>query len=181
MFWFRDLLIAKAGDDLEELRKVLGGLVEASGAMSVGEDFLLLSSAKFGQDKIEVSKRVGVHLILPVAAILPFERLVRWAGAKKIPTKMVDGLLGGVQELAPLILGGLEAVKGPWGIALRLIGSAMLSQEALDHAATLVGEELRRVNSEALDNQDHLAATLTGFKMDLEKGEEEDILLRSLG
>jgi hypothetical protein len=36
VFGFRDLLIDKAGDDLDELRKVLAGFVEARDALSVG-------------------------------------------------------------------------------------------------------------------------------------------------
>lgn len=53
---------------------MLAGFVGSSAALSVGEDFLLLSSAKFGADKIEVTERVGLELILPLAAILPFQR-----------------------------------------------------------------------------------------------------------
>ena len=56
VFNFRDLVIEKAREDLEELRNVLEGLVEVSEALSVGEDFMLLSSAKFEVDKIEVTK-----------------------------------------------------------------------------------------------------------------------------
>ncbi|MEU4419649.1 hypothetical protein AB0F81_03425 [Actinoplanes sp. NPDC024001] len=47
VFAFRELLVEKASDEMEELRKVLAGLVEGSDALSVGEDFVLLSSAKF--------------------------------------------------------------------------------------------------------------------------------------
>lgn len=84
VFKFRDLLIEKSGDDIDELRKVLEGFMQGSDALSVGEDFVLLSSAKFAADKIEVSKRVGLELILPLAATLPLERHVRWAGAKQL-------------------------------------------------------------------------------------------------
>ena len=46
-------------------------------------------------------------------------------------------------------------------------------------AAKLAGDKLREINSEALAKQDYLTATLTGFRLDLDKGEEERILLRS--
>ena len=101
VFGFRDLLIEKAGEDIDELRKVLAGLVEASDALSVGEDFVLLSSAKFDADKIEVTERVGLDLILPLAAMLPFERHVRWAQAKQIPGKVAENLLGGAGSVWP--------------------------------------------------------------------------------
>ena len=88
VFEFRDLVIEKACDDIDELRKVLAGLVEASDALSVGEDFVLLSSAKFEPGKIEVTERIGLDLILPMAAMLPFERHVRWARGDAAPGKV---------------------------------------------------------------------------------------------
>ena len=69
-------------------------------AMSMGEDFMLLSSAKFelssaGPEpvKIDVTKRVGIDLILPVASLLPLEHLVQWQEKMKIPMKVLDTLL----------------------------------------------------------------------------------------
>ncbi len=187
VFQFRDLLIEKAGDDIDELRKVLARLVEGSDALSVGEDFVLLSSAKFDADKIEVTKRVGLDLVLPVAAMLPFERHVKWAHAKLVPAKVAEQLMGGVGILAAVLIGGKAGGKivgkvgriGPLGVLLNLAGLA-LSKEVLDDAAKLAGDKLRDLNSEALARHDYLTATLTGFRMDLDKGEKEQILLRSL-
>ena len=115
VFKFRDLLIDKACDDLDELRKVLAGLVEARDALSVGEDFVLLSSAKFDADRIEVTKRIGLDLILPLAAMLPFERHIRWAQAKQIPGKVAENLLGGAGALAAVLIGSEGKLPGPIG------------------------------------------------------------------
>lgn len=174
VFKFRDLLIEKAGDDLAQLRDVLAGLVEASDALSVGEDFVLLSSAKFGSDKIEVTKRVGLELILPLAAMLPFERHVRWAQTKQIPGKVAQNLLAGAGPLAAALIGRKVKVPGAIGNMLNLIGPNLLSE-----AAKLAGDKLSGINSEALAKQDYLSATLTGFRVDLDKAEEEQVLLRS--
>lgn len=174
VFKFRDLLIEKAGDDLGQLREVLAGLVEASDALSVGEDFVLLSSAKFGSDRIEVTKRVGLKLILPLAAMLPFERHVRWAHAKQLPGKVVQNLLAGAGPLAAALLGRKGKVPGPIGNLLNLIGPDLVNE-----AAKLAGDKLRGINSDALAKHDYLAATLSGFRVDLDKAEEEQILLRS--
>lgn len=62
---FRDLVIGKAGRELAELGNVLKEFVEDQEALSLGEDFVLLSSAKFELGKIEVEKRIGIDLILP--------------------------------------------------------------------------------------------------------------------
>lgn len=178
VFKLRDLLIEKAGEDLDELRKVLGGLVEAKDALSVGEDFMLLSSAKFDADKIEVSKRVGLDLILPLAAILPFERHVRWTQATQLPSKVAENLLGGAGALAAVLIGRRVWPSSPGGALLTLVGS-VLSKEVVESAAKLAGDKLKERNADALARHDYLTATLTGFRIDLDMGEKEQVLLRS--
>jgi hypothetical protein len=175
VFTFRDLLIEKACDDLEELRKVLAGLVEASDALSVGEDFMLLSSAKFSTEKIEVTKRVGLEMLLPLAAVLPFERHVRWTQAKQIPAKVAVSLMRDAGPLAAALVGRKLRLAGP-------IGDRLLKLVNSDHvnaAAKLAGDKLKEINSQAIAKQDYLTATLTQFRMDLANGEEEQILLTS--
>lgn len=178
VFEFRDLLIEKAGEEIGDLRQVLAGLVEASDALSVGEDFVLLSSAKFDAGKIEVTERVGLELILPLAAMLPFERHLRWAKLKLLPGKLSEKLLGGAGALAAVLIGIKVKPAGPKGALMKLVG-AVLSEEVLNDAAKLAGDKLREINADALAKRDYLTATLTGFRMDLEKGEKEQILLRS--
>ncbi|MGW9183822.1 TRAFAC clade GTPase domain-containing protein [Agromyces sp. NPDC055661] len=183
VFNFRDLLIEKAADDIDELRKVLAGLVEDSDALSVGEDYVLISSARFNADKIEVTKSVGVELILPLAAMLPFERHVRWARSRNNRGKVAENLLGDAEALATA-LGGVGAlatafiarqnkVIGSIGLLLSHFGSN------LNDLARLGGDKLREANAEALAKHDNLRATMTGFQMDLDRGEEEQVLLRS--
>lgn len=178
VFGLRDLLIEKAGEDISALREVLAGLVEGSDALSVGEDFLLLSSAEFGTNKIEVNNRVGLELMLPLAAILPFERHVRWAQAKLIPGRVAENLLNGAGALAAALIGNKFKPAGPLGPLLKLVG-LVLSKEVLDAAAKLAGDKLKEKNSEAVAKNDHMSAMLTGFRLDLDKGEKEQILLRS--
>lgn len=173
VYQFRDLLIDKACDEIDELRKVLAGLVEASDALAVGEDFMLLSSAKFGLERIEVTERVGLELILPLAAVLPFERHVRWAQVMQIPGRLVEQLLGGAGSLAAALIGRIGSSPGPIGYLLSFVGAGV------NDAVKLAEDKLREMNSEALATHDHLRATLTRFRMDLDKGEEEQILLRS--
>ncbi len=174
VFKFRDLMIEKAAADITSLRDVIAELVEGSDALSVGEDFVLLSSAKFDAGKIEVAKRVGLELILPLAAVLPFERHVRWAHAKRISAKVAENLLSGAGALATVLIGGKFKVPAPLGNLLKFA-----SPNLMNAAATLAGDKLRDVNAEALAKHDHLRATLTGFQLDLDKGETERTFLRS--
>ncbi len=179
VFNFRDLLIDKAADDLDALRKVLEGLVESTDALAVGEDFLLLSSAKFEANTIEVTERVGLDLVLPVAAMLPFERHIRWVEEKRIGANVVEELLGGVEELAAGLIAKAKLFDkaGPKGFLVGLVGRGVAN--AALAAAKLAGDELEKRKAEALAKHDYMAAVLTGFRLDLVKAEEERILLRS--
>lgn len=181
VFKFRDLLIEKACDDIDELRNVLAGLVEDSEALSVGEDFVLFSSAKFADDKIEVTKRVGLELVLPLSVMLPFERYARWAQAKQTRGRVVDNLLARTEAFAAVLIENEGRLPGPLGHLLNRLDPKQVKDAAklASDAAKLAGDKLRDINSEARAKQDNLKATLSGFRMDLDKGEKGLTLLRS--
>lgn len=181
---FKVLVIEKAAENLAVLRETIAGLVASEEALSVGEDFIILSSAKFEDNKIEVHERVGLDLILPTACVLPFERHVRWAHKREISGNVADNLLGkadalGARALTVALLGA-KAVKlpGPF-IAISAVVGTLVTRESMTEAANLVGEKLREVNTRALEKKQTLTAILTQFKIDLEKGEEIDVLRRS--
>ncbi len=178
VFGFRDLVISKASDDLDELRKVLEGLVDSPDALAVGEDFVRLSSAKFEPNRIEVTERIGLDLVLPLAAMLPFERHIKWVEQKQIGAKVVEELLGGAGALAAALIGKAKFAAGPKGLLVALVGREVVNA-AMDAAIKLGGDQLRKMNSEALAKQDYMAAVLTRFRLDLDDGEEKRVLLRS--
>jgi hypothetical protein len=106
VFAFRDLVIDKAAGDLDGLREVLKGFVDSPDALAVGEDFVLLSSAKFEPNRIDVTDRKGLDLILPLAAMLPLERHIRWVQQKQLGAKVVERFLdGGAQAMLAAMLG----------------------------------------------------------------------------
>jgi hypothetical protein len=92
---------------------------------------------------------------------------------------VAENLLGGAGALAAALIGSKFKPPGPVGPLLKLVGF-VLSKEVLNAAAKLAGDKLRDINSEAMAKNDYMTATLTGFRMDLDKGEKEQILLRSL-
>ena len=107
---FRDLTIWKAADHIDNLRQTLQEFVVTPEALSLGEDFMLLSSAKFELSatdrepaEIDVTKRVGVDLILPVASLLPLERRVQWQEKLMIPVKVLDSLGDNAEALASVL------------------------------------------------------------------------------
>jgi hypothetical protein len=175
---FQELLIKKALDELEELRVVLRGMVASKEALSVGEDFLRLSSAKFDATRIAVAERVGLDLVLPVAAVLPFERHVKWVEQKKVGAEVAEKLMTGVGAFAAALI-GKKKFAGPKGALMAAFG-AKVFEPAIGAAAKLAGDKLRARNAEAIARQDHMAAVLTGFQIALDDGEEQHVLLRSL-
>jgi hypothetical protein len=199
---FRDLIRRTVTDDLNELRKVLESIIEGSDVLSIGEDFLVLSSARFDADRIDVADRVGLDLVLPVAAAFPMERHLQWLERKQIIPGVAESLLKrddavaeamvGVQTVGRIAgrltrfpklakIGKLitsSASSGSTGGAA-LVGIAAF--EALQAAGRLAGTQLAKRNREARSHQDYMSAVLTGFKLDLESGEEHRVLLRGDG
>jgi len=193
VFGFRDLVIGKASDDLDELREVLKKFVDSPDALAVGEDFVLLSSAKFEPNRIEMTERIGLDLVLPLAAMLPFERHIKWLERKQIGAKVVEELLVGAGALAAALIGkgkftgpkgplvaliGKGKRAGPKGLLVALVLGEVLNA-AMRAASKLGGDQLSTMNSEALAKHDYIAAVLTRFGMDLDDGEEQGVLLRS--
>ena len=182
------LLIEKAGGHMAELRRTIAMMVEGDAALSVGEDFLVLSSAKFTPGAIDVSDRIGVDLLLPLAAALPFERHVRWSARKQIPGKVAQQILVNSQAIvaalavlgpvAKLVSKGSAKLPGPLGKALA-VGSGLLAGGSLEKVADLVGEKLEQANAEAKAKSHRMTAVLTGFLLALEGAEEGQVLKRS--
>lgn len=180
---FKELVIEKVGDDIVELRGVLAGLIESDGALSIGEDFVRISSAKFSTDSIEVTQRIGLDLILPMAAVLPFERHLRWAQADKLTKNVAKTLisnaelvaagLGVASHVVAVLIGKKNKVAGAIGLALSQL------TPKLEDAIKVAGAKLEAADMAAATKQQNLAATLDGFRKDLDAGEEKAILIRS--
>ncbi|MBU1586687.1 MAG: ATP/GTP-binding protein [Actinobacteria bacterium] len=181
VYAFRDTLVTNASDEIEELRRVLAGLVQGSDALSVGQDFVLLSSAKFTPGKIEVTERIGLDLILPLAAGLPLERHVRWAKARNQLGKVGENLLGAALGLATA-LGGAGALAAKLGKGNKIAAGIGLAVGQLgstvEHLVGLAGDGLRAANARALAKHDYLTALTTDLLAGLEQGEEQNILIK---
>lgn len=173
---FKDLLIEKVGQEIVQFRNVVAQFVISDTALSVGEDFLLLSSAKFELKKIEVERRVGVDLILPIASVLPFERQLQWAQAKNISRKLALKLVIGAGTVAAAIA-GKRMLKIPKSGAILLVVAAGV--DLLKNVFDMAGEKLAKANAEAEKRQDFVAEILTRFKISLDEAEDQHILHQS--
>jgi hypothetical protein len=183
---FRDLTIWKAADHIDNLRETLQEFVVTPEALSLGEDFMLLSSAKFELSaadrepvEIDVTKRVGVDLILPVASLLPLERRVQWQEKLMIPVKVLDSLADNAEDLASVLAAAQNLGAGKLLGKLPRVGPfAKKAVPALLVAVKMAESQLRQINEQARERHDYLTATLTQFKMDLDRGETDRLLIR---
>ncbi|MFC5265062.1 hypothetical protein ACFPJ1_23365 [Kribbella qitaiheensis] len=189
IYSFRDLVIEKAASHIDDLRSTLQDLVDTPEALSVGEDFMLLSSAKFelsavGPEPVEidVTQRVGLDLILPVASMLPLERRVQWNERMEIPRIVLDTLADGAETLAAVLTGGKSLGVDKLVAMLPKVGplASMAALPVLTAAAKMAGSQLREINAKAREDHDFLTATLTQFKLDLDQGVKDRLLIRSL-
>jgi len=181
VYGFQQLVIGKATGELNRLSETIGEMVQGEAALSVGDDFVLFSSAKFTPEKIDLDERVGLDLVLPLAAILPFERHAKWVEQKainKLPDKVIDNLVGGTGILVALLAGKKLPLPGPFGLVAGLI-AAVFTPEMVDGLLNMAKDKLQAAKAQALEKHQYFTAVLTGFRLALVKGEEERVLLRS--
>lgn len=166
---FRDLLIKKAHDEITALREVLGEFCESNEALSFGEDFVLLSSARFEPSRIQVDENLGLDLLLPIAAALPLERQNRWKERKVIAKNVLD-------ELSPLFVKAFgfiveKKVNKRGGKWIRV------------NLAEIVREGFRKNTDEDKRQINLTAELLEEFFVTMQNAEDDEerpILLRSL-
>jgi hypothetical protein len=179
---FQDLIVEKAAGDVSALHDTLKTFVQVPEALSLGEDFMLLSSAKFEPGKIGVTERVGLDLILPVATMLPFERLAQWAGKFDIPLKVLGGLVDHADALAAVLTGAGAAVVARFLTKIPKVGPilAPMTVPALAEAVKLSKSKLEEAHARALADRDFLTAVVTQFRLDLDHGVEDHLFVKSL-
>lgn len=176
----KEIVVEKAGAELIELRDTLASLVEMPEALSVGEDFVLLSSARFEPDRIDVTERTGVNLILPMAAVLPFDRFVKWANRARRGSKLANDLARAALPVAVVLAPGIKTFSrlgrfaGPVGAIASFAATALA--KTLDEAD---GGVFQKIEDRATKNHEFLTAVLAGFGGDLQRAEEAGVLLRS--
>ena len=184
---FRDLVILKAAGDIEKLHSTIADMIDTPDALSIGEDFMLLSSAKFELEaesaepvKIDLKKRIGLDLVLPIASLLPLERRVLWAKKMELPLNVADKLADGADVIAAALIGENFAVieKLLWAFAKKnpKAGIFVKALPMLGDAIKMVGPKLREMNEQARAKHQYLRAMLTQFKIDLDQAVTDNVL-----
>lgn len=172
VYAFRDMLLLNAADDIQAFREAVEGFVKESRALSIGEDFMLLSAMRFESRGIILDQRVGMEVILPLSFVVPLQRKLAWAEKFGIADKALAlapaaarFAAGLVQKTAPGLLAGKVG---------RLLAPATM--------AALVGwtvDQLGQTIEESRRRGDLLRATMAKFALDLERAEQDHVLMRS--
>jgi len=170
---FRELVLGKAGEELGELETVLKSYVQDPDALDVGEDFLLLSSARFEPGRIDVGTRTGIDLLMPITAMLPFERFAKWATNKQRAAAVAEQLL----RFAGPVLGflGSKRLKLPTPVGA-LVG--LIAGEAGVRGANYAAKRVSKMKKAATAEADFVTTVLERFADDLDRGVEQRILRR---
>ncbi len=184
---FRDLVVRKAADDVERLRETVSALIVTPDALSIGEDFMLLSSAKFESTpetaeptSIDLNQRIGLDLILPIASLLPLERRVLWEERMTIPRKVLDSMADGADVIAAALTGakfvGVERFLKKVAKTNKQAALVVKVLPALAAAIKVAGPRLKETNEHARAQQQYLRVMLTQFKIDLEQAVDDMVL-----
>lgn len=184
---FRDLVILKAAGEIEQLHSTIADMIDTPDALSIGEDFMLLSSAKFELKaesaepvEIDLKQRIGLDLVLPIASLLPLERRVLWEKKMELPRKVADKLADGADVIAAALIGENFAVieKLLWAFAKKNPKAAILVKALpmLGDAIKMVGPKLKDMNADARAKHQYLRAMLTQFKIDLDQAVTDNVL-----
>ena len=100
----------------------------------------------------------------------------------QIPRKVLDTVADGSETLAAVLTGG--QFRGVDKVVAKLPKIGPLARKAaipaLIAAVRLVDSQLKQINARARENHDYLTATLTQFKLDLDQGVADRLLIRSL-
>ncbi|MDU3176114.1 MAG: hypothetical protein E6689_11950, partial [Corynebacterium striatum] len=181
------MIILHAADELNGLRQVLADLVEGDKALSVGEDYAVLSSAEFAHGEIDVEQQKGLEAILPLATIFPIERYQRWAKLRILPAALLDEKLAkagislimtlasgfNAQSFAPNLLKKLpRRLAGKWG-------KVQLIERIIQELAGLAVPMLEEKRQKALENHNFYEMLLSDFVLKIRQSIEDGFLKRS--
>lgn len=173
---FRDVIVGKAAGEIVELTRTLTKFVSHEQSFSLGEEFLLLSSAKFEDRHIDVTKRTGVDLILPLAGVHPISKFVNWRKFGKIPPSIADKLK--FIDAAPLVTKGIRMASERITVLKRLSVSdsaVVMILTLLDAAVT----DVKSAQGDAMKKHDFFGSLMAEFVLNLKEAEKQKKLLRS--
>ena len=166
--WFRNKVVKEANEELTALRDEIKTMVNKPEFIALGEEYLLLSSAKFDPEtgKIQDPKKtIGIDLISPLAITSPLRHAKKWVQIE----------VGG-KKAALLLAEAFRGVTTGWMRILPIVGSFFT---LLDEELKGGTQKLRQIHENAIEKGDAVEAILAAFQMRLSHPKTEKVYLVS--
>ncbi|WP_204138053.1 GTPase domain-containing protein [Halomicronema sp. CCY15110] len=152
VYWFKDEVHRAAADEIIELKSVLGEILNGDQYQSIGEDFLLLSSAKFNPETgkiVDLKQNIGIDLIPPISIILPIKRALLWA-------RVGEQGNAGIYKILEIF----RNLTTNWMKYLPLVGNVFM---LLDDTAKSATDKLKDIKISARKKGDSASAVVAAF------------------
>jgi hypothetical protein len=162
--WFRTQVIKQASDELEALRDEIKSMVNMPDFVALGDEYLLLSSAKFDAETGQIQnpkKTIGIDLISPLAITSPLRHAKKWAKIE----------CGGKKALM-ILAEAFRGVSTGWMRILPIVGSFFT---LLDEELKGGTEKLRQIHEKAVEKGNAVDAVLSAFELRLTQNEAEKV------
>ncbi|MGI0482470.1 TRAFAC clade GTPase domain-containing protein [Geminocystis sp. CENA526] len=165
VYWFRDQILKSIDDELEELNLQFKDFVSTDSPISIGNDFLLLSSVAIDETgKItNPEHHVGIDLIPPISLILPVQRALNWAKRKTEGKVTIHRLLELCRNLST-----------NWLKYIPIIGNIFM---LVDDEVKSLTNKLKEVEEKAKKNGDLAQAIIASFYSKLQEENNQSIYL----
>ncbi|WP_075725926.1 TRAFAC clade GTPase domain-containing protein [Corynebacterium aquilae] len=171
----RDMVTLHAHESLGSLKTTLKSLVSEPDFLSIGEQFLITSSAKFTPETIDVEQHKGLEVLIPLACMGVLEAQRRWEDIRGQAFEFVHLLEDKTLMKAFAELAGVLFVAKGRGAKLLATGQAFNAVQVV--AAKVVDKfKAPRANDEE-DAKTVLSLLLRSFSRSLKEAENEGIYL----
>ena len=174
---FLSLMMRKADSEINALRDVIQQFITHDEAVSIGEDFVLLSCAEFTPGKIDTTETKGLSALLPIATVLPIEDFLNRDRFKVLPWGFLDRV--GALEGADKLVGAIARVV-KWRPLVKKLPVWWILGEMVADLLPMATEALEAEKEKALQQHDFYRAILTEFTKELNMASEAGILKRGL-
>ncbi|MGE3407578.1 MAG: hypothetical protein AB7I37_12235 [Pirellulales bacterium] len=166
--WFRKQVLTAARSEIDDLSEAIMGFIpeKKRESLSFGEDFLLLSSAKFEPTTnqiVDPTKTIGVDQITPLGCLSLMRHIHSWVNKKKVAVKTAHG----AGEL-------LRAATTHWMKWIPIVGRFF---QLLDEVAKGQTDSLNKTQEKAKERGDHVMHVVVSFERRIREAEANGIYL----
>uniref|UniRef100_A0A7C4VR66 Double-GTPase 2 domain-containing protein n=1 Tax=Desulfatirhabdium butyrativorans TaxID=340467 RepID=A0A7C4VR66_9BACT len=164
--WFRAEVMKKACEEVGALREEIRSMVTQPEFVSLGEDYLLVSSAKFDPETrrvLDPKNKIGIELIAPLILTTPLHYAKKWAGIEI-----------GSKKTAAIFTEAFRGLTTNWLKWIPIVGRFF---QLLDEELKGGVGKLRQIHERAVEKGNAVDAVLAAFAICLRKPGTEKIFL----